>query len=82
MKHCEDCIHDEVCGMWAVDSGIPFANADNCVHYKAKSDVVEVVLCRDCKHFISEVCQHDFGMNVSWSDDFCSCGERKGESDA
>lgn len=39
MKYCEDCIHDEVCGMWAVDSGIPFVNADTCVHYKAKSDV-------------------------------------------
>lgn len=45
------------------------------------ADVAEVVRCRDCKHFISEVCRHDFGMNVSWSDDFCSCGERKGESD-
>lgn len=40
MKHCEDCIHDEVCGMWAVDSGIPFVNADTCVHYKAKNGVV------------------------------------------
>ena len=42
MKQCEDCIHDEVCNMWAVDSGIPFVNADTCVHYKAKSDVVEL----------------------------------------
>ena len=42
MKHCEDCIHDEVCGMWAVDSGIPFVNADTCVYYKAKDDVAEV----------------------------------------
>lgn len=40
MKHCEDCIHDEVCGMWAVDSGIPFVNADTCVHYKASGDAV------------------------------------------
>lgn len=40
MKHCEDCIHDEVCGMWAVDSGIPFVNADTCGHYKASADVI------------------------------------------
>lgn len=39
MKHCEDCIHDEVCGMWAVDTGYPFVNANNCVHYKAKAIV-------------------------------------------
>ena len=42
MKHCEDCIHDEVCNMWAVDTGYPFVNADTCVHYKAKSDVIEL----------------------------------------
>jgi hypothetical protein len=38
MKHCEDCTHDEVCGMWAVDSGIPFVNAADCVHYKANAE--------------------------------------------
>ena len=39
-------------------------------------DVVEVVRCKDCKHFISEVCRHDFAMNLSRGDDFCSYGER------
>ena len=63
MKHCEDCIHDEVCGMWAVDSGIPFANADTCVHYKAKNDVIELP-CKigaklyDVSEFFEEDCSH------------------------
>lgn len=26
--------------MWAVDSGIPFVNADTCEHYKPVADVV------------------------------------------
>ena len=40
MKHCEDCIHDEVCGMWAVDIGMPFVNSVTCAHYKEAADVI------------------------------------------
>ena len=45
-RRCENCIHDKVCNMWAVDSGIPFVNADTCEHYKPAADVapkIEVV---------------------------------------
>ena len=38
-RRCENCIHDKVCDMWAVDSGIPFVNADTCEHYKPTADV-------------------------------------------
>lgn len=41
------------------------------------ADVVEVVRCKDCKYFVSEVCRHDLAMNLSRGDDFCSYGERK-----
>ena len=41
------------------------------------ADVVEVVRCKDCKHFVSEICRHDFAMNFCRGDDFCSYGERK-----
>lgn len=37
-RKCENCIHDKVCNMWAVDSGIPFVNADTCEHYKPTID--------------------------------------------
>ncbi len=45
------------------------------------SDVVEVVRCKDCKHYCADYCTRDikgrtnmFYMNA---DDFCSYGERK-----
>lgn len=44
------------------------------------ADVEPVVRCRDCKHFVSEVCRHDFAMNASWGDDFCSYGERRSDA--
>ena len=39
----------------------------------------EVVRCKDCKFFISDICRHDFAMNFCRADDFCSYGERKEE---
>lgn len=42
-----------------------------------KAPTIEIVRCRDCKHFISDVCYHDLAMNLSRADDFCSYGERK-----
>ena len=41
------------------------------------ADVAEVVRCKDCKHFVSEICRHDFAMNLSRADHFCSYGERR-----
>ena len=42
-------------------------------------DVVQVVRCKDCKYFVSEVCRHDLAMNLSRDDNFCSYGERRRE---
>lgn len=44
------------------------------------ADVVEVVRCKDCKYFVSEVCRCDLALNFSRGDDFCSYGERKEET--
>ena len=44
-----------------------------------KVDAEEVVRCKDCKHFISEICRHDFAMNLCRADDFCSYGERRND---
>ena len=41
------------------------------------ADVVEVVRCKNCQYFVSEICRHDFAMNLSRSDDFCSYGKRR-----
>ena len=42
------------------------------------ADVVEVVRCKDCKYFVSEICRHDLAMNLSRDDDFCSYAKMKG----
>lgn len=46
----------------------------------AKTDAVEVVRCRDCKHQDAMYCwrpQEDHNPERVGSDDFCSCGERR-----
>ena len=49
-------------------------------------DIVEVVRCKDCKHWEKETgdctehpTYYDFGMDwyIYDEDDFCSCGERR-----
>lgn len=45
----------------------------------ALENSAEVVRCKDCKFFISDICRHDFAMNFCREDDFCSHGERKEE---
>ena len=43
------------------------------------ADVVEVVRCKDCKHYIKamSLCTQEAGMgDVRDKMDFCSCGER------
>lgn len=49
------------------------------LRYYENSDLVDVVRCKDCKYFVSETCRHDFAMNLSRGDDFCSYGERRKE---
>ena len=59
-----------------------------CEHFKNKADVVEVVRCKDCKHWneTERQCENDYivsdnegGASFSLNfcpDDFCSYGER------
>ena len=45
------------------------------------ADVVEVVRCKDCKHYVAEYCTRDIkgrtNMFYMQPTDFCSYGERK-----
>lgn len=48
------------------------------------ADVVPVIRCKDCKYayFISRNLMYECGRledRLMFSDDFCSCGERRGE---
>jgi hypothetical protein len=51
--------------------------AERAISETPTADVVEVVRCKDCEFFVSDVCRHDLALNLSRADDFCSYGERK-----
>ena len=53
------------------------AHAKDWVDQIPTADVVEVVRCRECKHFMSNYCTHDLAMNYCCGNDFCSYGARK-----
>lgn len=71
---CEDCVHYDICIFH------PKGNENKeCVRFKNKADVVEVVRCKDCKWFNEIGCAIrivDDSDNPK-EDDFCSFGERK-----
>ena len=70
---CEDCIHYDIC--------IFHIKGDEnkiCKHFKIEANVVEVVRCKDCKHWEHEedvdfVCKRHYGYRTS--SDYCSSGE-------
>ena len=51
----------------------------------AKSSLVPVVRCEDCKHYrthgdIHGLCYYGTGMRFMYNDGFCSYGERRGDN--
>ena len=70
-------------------------NADSCDKEKCPlwaapaCDVVEVVRCKDCKHYspdnkkglLHSPCDRIFAMSICHEDSFCSFGERKEENE-
>lgn len=56
---------------------------DDCVDEAPTVDAVEVVRCKDCKHWCNEIDEHTYEcctraiVNRFKPDDFCSYGERK-----
>ena len=49
----------------------------NGIDFAPTIDAVPVVRCKDCKHFMSDICYFDMGLHFCRGDDFCSYGERK-----
>ncbi len=65
---CNQCIHHRMCNVHG------YADADDCSLFENKADFVEVVRCKDCKHWSNGDC---YRLELSRPDDFCSYGERK-----
>ena len=67
IRSCKDCIHIEVCALCVPPLPV-------CDSFLNKHDVVEVVRCKDCKHWHNGDC---YRLELSLPNDFCSYGERK-----
>lgn len=88
MKWCEAvCFHrtvEAVESAPAVDAETVFQHLDLMQEAfdMAKSTLVPVVRCKDCKHYrthgdIHGLCYYGTGMRFMYNDGFCSYGERK-----
>ena len=86
MARCKDCIHCDVCEN--VILRLSALEYGKCKHFIDKTDVAEVVSCKDCKYLycLSAVdrrfyCRHSpqglRGINIVEDNPFCSYGERK-----
>lgn len=55
---------------------------ENLIQKQPAADVVEVVRCKDCKHYVANYCTRDIrgrtNMFYMSDNDFCSYGKRKG----
>ena len=80
LKLCGDCIHADICkeviGGWFSPK-----NPAYCKGFKDRTKYVEVVRCKDCKHYFhygeSVYGCRTFGMMKTKHNGFCSYGERK-----
>ena len=89
MATCKDCIHHKACSADRKNDNyfmlIGCVNVEtNCIDFVGKSHFVEVVRCKDCKHYAANTmwcAMNSRPMSASYpnwyADDFCSYGERR-----
>ena len=88
MYECKECFHYDVCckliGKDKIDRVSWMCHfPDQCSEFKNRTNCVEVVRCKDCKHYKKDsfwCCMNseDRGEWFNWyEDDFCSYGERR-----
>ena len=87
LNDCEKCMHYSACYFWwkhtALGNHFLFFIED-CPNFKNKADVVEVVRCKDCKHWggitYGQMCRKYSGAETKVCteiDHYCSYGERR-----
>ena len=60
----------------------PLDEVSNVIDEAPTTDVVEVVRCRDCKHYVLNTlgikfCSESRGLTLPYDETFCSYGKRK-----
>ena len=81
MVTCKDCIHYDIC-IFHLNGN----ENEQCKQFLKTADVVEVVRCKDCKHWggvtYGQICRKYSGADTKVCteiDHYCSYGERRGE---
>lgn len=89
---CKDCVHGHVC-VHAKELGYDKSEKPieiKCDDFENKSDFVNVVRCKDCKHCEKIIdqfdndwyfCKETVNKAEVKSDDYCSRGERRRRND-
>lgn len=90
IDRCKECFHFQVCAnvmknQLFIREKMLLEENPECEHFVPTADVVEVVRCKDCKHFCPYEgeehkgdCAELVGLeSCVYEDDFCSYGERK-----
>lgn len=80
MSFCEKCISYDICefhqDMFSDVFITFFPHNEECAFFKNKADVVEVVRCKDCKHYDGGRFCYYTEITVL-DNDYCSYGERR-----
>ena len=90
IKTCGDCVHADLCEKDVTLPEFSRRNAAHCEGFRSAENFVEVVRCKDCKHWwkIAELCTHEkccegvVAVVSAPPTHFCGYGERKGNSGA
>ena len=77
MALCKDCLHNEVCKYGENRSNGMYCTGEKCKQFKSAADVVEVVRCKDCKHYKGEQFNCWVMRSKMQPEDYCSYGERR-----
>lgn len=86
---CGDCIYYPICGQWVEESETFPEIEGGCKVFKSKADFVEVVRCKDCKYYETDIwdgeilcgCGNSSGLNDDKPDGYCCYGERRKENE-
>ena len=82
---CNECLYQPICNTYASFgvTDLPASDISPCELFKNKADFVEVVHCKDCKHYeigksYTPYCNNVMNLFEEMKcDDFCIYGERK-----
>ena len=77
MDTCMECVHHNICVKWRKPALYGVEKKIGCGDFKARSHIVEVVYCGECRLADTKECPMSGTKGRVSASDFCSYGERK-----